>query len=432
MRDPSMEQTAAGLSTTSDIDAKLTVTSHEREVLRSLATKILELASKPEEIEKRKLWTNHNDLITTRPLIFCDPENGWNEIITQEQILCANPLLRVWEMAMRKEIFWATEMKDDKVIEAFFNVPYNYTTTGYGFDEETRRTNDEGSCVWINKIDDYEKDFPKFRFPEIVIDHDKTRRVLDFASEILGDILTVRLRGLWWWSLGMTWDFIKFRSLENFMLDTLIYPEWVHKFMNFLCDATHRKLDFLESNGLLSLNTGGSYVGSGGFGWTTQLPRPDYAPSCIKTLDMWGFSESQETLGIDPEAYGEFIFPYEKTILERFGMNCYGCCEPIDPRWHYVKQFPRLRRVSVSPWANIPKMAEFLQNKYIMSIKPIPTPLSMSSIDENAIRRELRKSLQLTRDCHVEVIMKDNHTLGKNPMNAVNWCRIAKEEALNL
>jgi len=147
---------------------------------------------------------------------------------------------------------------------------------------------------------------------------------------------------------------------------------------------------------------------------------------------MWGFSESQETLGIDPEAYGEFIFPYEKTILERFGMNCYGCCEPIDPRWHYVKQFPRLRRVSVSPWAIIPKMAEFLQNKYIMSIKPIPTPLSMSSIDENAIRRELRKSLQLTRDCHVEVIMKDNHTLGKNPMNAVNWCRIAKEEALNL
>jgi hypothetical protein len=202
--------------------------------------------------------------------------------------------------------------------------------------------------------------------------------------------------------------------------------------MRFLCDATHRKLDFLESNGLLSLNTGGTYVGSGGFGWTSHLPQPGFDPARIKTMDLWGFSESQETVGIDPEAYGEFIFPYEKTILARFGLNCYGCCEPIGPRWHYVKQFPRLRRISVSPWANITELARLLQNKYIMSIKPTPTPLAMSSIDENSIRAALRNILQGTKDCHVEVIMKDNHTLGKNPMNAVNWCRIAKEEAMNL
>jgi len=432
MRDPSMEQTAAGLSTTLGIDTQLIANSHEREVLRSLASTVLELASRPEEDKKRKRWTNHNDLIKTRPLIFCDPENGWNEIITQGQILCANPLLRVWEMALRKDIFWAEKMQDDKVIESFFYVPYNYTSTGYGLIEETHRTSDQGSCVWIDKINDYEQDFPKLRFPDIVIDYNKTRRVVDFANDLLGDILTVKQRGLWWWSLGMTWDYIKFRSLENFMLDILMYPDWVHKFMEFLCKATHRKLDFLESNHLLSLNTGGTYVGSGGFGYTTQLPRPGADPGKVKTMDMWGFSESQETIGIDPEAYGEFIFPYEKTILERFGLNCYGCCEPIDPRWHYVKRFPRLRRISVSPWANIPKMTEQLHDKYIMSIKPSPTPLSMSIMDENAIRKELRQTLRTVRDCHVEVIMKDNHTLGKNPMNAINWCRIAKEEAMNL
>jgi len=31
--------------------------------------------------------------------------------------------------------------------------------------------------------------------------------------------------------------------------------------------------------------------------------------------------------------------------------------------------------------------------------------------------------------CRVEVIMKDNHTLGRNPVNPVAWCRIAREEA---
>lgn len=432
MRDPSMEQTAAGLSTTSGIDAQLIASSRERQVIRALAQKVLELACRPEEEEKRKLWTNHNDLQKTRPLIFCDPENGWNEIVTQDQIQCSNPLLRVWEMALRKEIFWGQTMKDDKVIEVFFYIPYNYTSTGYGLKEETLRTSDEGSCVWIDKITDYEQDLPKLTFPDILIDYEKTNRVVGFANELLGDILTVKLRGVWWWSLGMTWDYIKYRKLEDFMIDILMYPEWVHKFMDFLCKATHRKLDFLESSHLLSLNSGGAYVGSGGFGWTTQLPRSDANPEKVKTMDMWGFAESQETIGIDPDAYGEFIFPYEKTILERFGLNCYGCCEPIDPRWHYVKQFPRLRRISVSPWANIPKMSELLHDKYIMSIKPSPTPLSMRTIDKNAIRTELRQTLQQTKNCHVELIMKDNHTLGKNPMNAINWCRIAKEEAMNL
>jgi hypothetical protein len=28
--------------------------------------------------------------------------------------------------------------------------------------------------------------------------------------------------------------------------------------------------------------------------------------------------------------------------------------------------------------------------------------------------------------------MKDNHTLGNNPQNAVRWVRIAREESMNL
>ena len=173
-------------------------------------------------------------------------------------------------------------------------------------------------------------------------------------------------------------------------------------------------------------------MGSGGFGWTSQLPGDDFDPGKVRTIDMWGFAESQETVGIDPEAFREFIFPYQKTILERFGLNCYGCCEPMDPRWHIVQEIPRLRRVSVSPWASIPKMTDFLADRYILSMKPSPTPLSFPTLDEASVRKKLREDLQTARDCHVEVIMKDNHTLGKNPVNAVNWCRIAMEEVKRL
>ncbi len=429
MRDASMEQTALGISTTHSIAGDIRYSAREKEILRELAKQVAELAVHPREDEKKKLWFKLNDLQPVRPLVFCDPENGWNEIITQDQILCEKPLFRVWEMGLRKEIYWATQMQDDRVIEPFFNVPYSYTDNGWGLTEVYTSGGDGGSHVWDAPIKDYAEDLDKLHFPEITVDYAKTNEIVEVAREILGDILQVRLRGLWWWTLGMTMDFIHLRGLENLMMDLMLYPDEVHRMMAFLRDSKLHMLDFLEKNNLLADNTGGTYVGSGGFGWTSQLPQPDFNPAHVRTMDMWGFTESQETVGISPEMFEEFIFPYQLPIMERFGLNCYGCCEPLDIRWHVVQKFPRLRRVSTSPWANREKMAEFLGNNYVMSLKPSPTPLAMSSLDEASIRAEIRKDLYTTRNCNVELIMKDNHTLGNNPMNAVRWCRIAKEEA---
>jgi hypothetical protein len=130
--------------------------------------------------------------------------------------------------------------------------------------------------------------------------------------------------------------------------------------------------------------------------------------------------------------FEEFVFPYQVPILDRFGLNCYGCCEPLHSRWHVVKRFPRLRRVSVSPWADAAKMAEFLGADYIYSYKPSPADLARETLDEDRIRAELRHILEITRPCRVEVIMKDNHTIGNNPQNVIRWCRIAQEEAARI
>jgi hypothetical protein len=144
---------------------------------------------------------------------------------------------------------------------------------------------------------------------------------------------------------------------------------------------------------------------------------------------MWGFTESQETVGVSPAMYEEFVFPYEKPIMDRFGLTCYGCCEPVPDRWHVVRRHHNLRRVSCCPWADLEKMAEQLRDRHILSIKPNPAAISTAKIDEEAIRRELRRTFDITRGSVVEVIMKDNHTVGKRPENVVRWCRIAREEA---
>ena len=428
-RCPSTEQTAAGLSTTQGLDIPEAISEKEWSILRNLAEKVAELSARDKEARKAELWKEHNDLNYTRPLIFCDPENGWNEIITQDQVQCQSPLLRVWEMHLRKEIHWAESFRDDKVIEPFFNIPYHYTDTGYGLKEIVHSGGEGGSYKYEHPVTDYKEQFGQLHYPEIIVDYVNTEKVLNLARELFHGILEVRLRGIWWWTLGMTWDFIKLRGLENLMLDMMLYPDEVHRLMDFLKNAVMDKLDFLEQNGLLAMNTEGAYVGSGGFGWTSQLPAADRDDRKVRTADMWGFCESQETVGVSPEMVAEFILPYQVPIMERFGLSCYGCCEPLDLRWEYIKNIRGLRRVSVSPWADINKMAEYLGKDFVYSRKPSPTPLAVSNPDWEAIRKELREFITITRDCNVEIIMKDNHTLGKTPDNASTWCRIAMEEA---
>ena len=75
--------------------AVLAFSSAKRATLRRLAAEVAELATRPIEAEKRGLWYRHNTLAATRPVIFCDPENGWNEIIRPEDLACHGPLARL-------------------------------------------------------------------------------------------------------------------------------------------------------------------------------------------------------------------------------------------------------------------------------------------------------------------------------------------------
>jgi hypothetical protein len=49
----------------------------------------------------------------------------------------------------------------------------------------------------------------------------------------------------------------------------------------------------------------------------------------------------------------------------------------------------------------------------------------MPPLIEKSLAGVVRKAKQ--EGCHLEIIMKDNHTLGENPNNATEWCRIARK-----
>ncbi len=418
--------TGAALQSTASFNAarkgEVEMSPADRDLLRDLAVHVAEQAALPLQAQKRTLWRRHNDLEPTRPLVFCDPENGWNEIIREANLGCSGSLARRWEIVLRKELFWARRLRDDKVVEPFFDVGYTCGEDDWGV--RSRQTGGGGgSYVWEPALKE-ESEVDRLHLPELHIDLETSRAAETLARETFAGLLQVRLSGFWWWSLGLTLDLSLWRGLEQVMYDMMDRPQLVHRLMGILRDGNLRKIEELEGRGLLSSNVD-QYVGSGGFGYTGQLP---FANGPARTQEMWGFCESQETVGVSPEMFAEFVFPYQLPLLQRFGLNCYGCCEPLDRRWDVVKETPNLRRVSVSSWADLETMASLLEDRYVFSWKPSPAVLAEPAIDGEAIRSGICHALELTRGCRLEIIMKDNHTLGNNPDNAVRWVQIVREE----
>lgn len=430
--EPATKHPVNGFPPVKGTRSSLVFDTKDRERLRLLASRVAEIAALPVQKEKEKIWTAHNGLKTTQPLVLIDPEYGWNELIPQKTLQCRDELARVWEIHLLKQIYWFENLKDDKVIEPYFDVQYSFGDDGWGIERKKEGGENGGAFKMTGGLQDYEEDFEKLHYPEIEIDYRESHRLMELAHEVFDGILTVRRHQQWWWSLGMTDEFIMLRGFDNFLCDFIEEPDYVHKVLELITNGIEVRLDRLEREGLLSSNTGGTYVGSGGFGWSDELSAPGALSGPVMTKDMWGFFESQETSAVSPDMYGEFILPYHKRLSKRFGLNCFGCCESVTERFQYAKQIHNLRRVSMSPWADWSKIPELLGKDYIASVKPLPTPLSMPRMNEDEVRETVKKALHYTKDLIPEIIMKDNNTLGNNPYNAIRWVEICREEIANL
>jgi len=406
------------------------VTSREREILRRLAGRVAEIASHPEQESRRELWYKHNALEGQKVMILAFPEGGWRELLPDSQLETEDPLARQWEWHFKATVYHREHIKDDRVTEAVFNIPYVHSFSNWGLETRTIRTDSLGAYRWEPPLKELDN-IKKLKFREIEVDVEETRRRVGLAQEIFGDLLKVRIRGTFWWSLGMMTTAIMLRGLERLMMDIYDNPGWLHELMSFLRDGTLAELEYLEKKGFLTLNNEGDYVGSGGFGYSKELPAADFDGRKVRPRDMWGFCEAQEFVSVSPEKFEEFCLNYQMPILERFGLNCYGCCEPLHTRFHLLKKIPNLRRVSVSPWCDLKIAAEALQDRFIFSYKPNPAHLAAETFNENLVRKTLKEALEIARGCHIEIIMKDTHTFRNQPERVERWVRIAKEVAFD-
>jgi len=197
--------------------------------------------------------------------------------------------------------------------------------------------------------------------------------------------------------------------------------------MDRLTSALISQLEQRERLGLLSLNNGNCRVGSGGLGYTELLPQKDFDGARVRSMDLWGSATAQIFSEVSPAMHEEFALKHELRWLERFGLNCYGCCEPLHRKVEMLKKVPRLRRISMSPRVDIDVAAAAVGDRYIYSHKPNPAILASDVWNPEAARRELRDALDRTRGCVVEVILKDISTVRHDPKRLSDWAAVASE-----
>jgi hypothetical protein len=402
------------------------------QILRSLFSRIQDHSQAPVMTKRKNDWKELCALRPNRPMILAETVGVLDELIPLSTLQCEEPWARNLERSLRETIFRVEQVQDDYVVEPWIDVGWKVSIGNYGIEAELEHGDNEGhlgSYHWDAALKNLDDDLDQLHKRELHVDREGTLAWKEFVEEEFGDIMPIRMRGSFWWTTGLTWEAIKLIGLEGLMLSMYDNPDGLHRLMALLRDDFIHLLDWCERENLYTLNNENDYIGSGSIGYTTDLPQNKNGQTDpLKTSDLWGLSESQETVGVSPTLFEEFIFPYQLPVISRFGLSYYGCCEPVHTRIKAIKRIPNLRRVSVSPWCDQRIMADELGSDYIFCRKPNPTLISTSVWDEDSIREDIRSTLDAAGDQPLEFAMKDVHTLNNEPWRLGRWVQIAREE----
>jgi len=416
------------------------ITPRDLDILRRLVARKLEIASDPVNLQRKEAWYKYDARDPgTRPMVLAEVCGVMVEVFGGRTLECEDPEARGLESTLRDEIWQFEDLRDDHVVEPVMCVNWRTQSTGYGVAPvtHTSATADGrlGARNWEPPIKDISHDFDKLHPRTFTVDRDATLARKAWLEKLFGDMLEIRVEGSIGWTQGLTWTAIDLIGLESLMMFMYDDPAGLHRLMAFLRDDHIAFHDWMQAEGLLSLNNLNHYTGSGSIGYTHDLPQPDFRPGQpVRIRDLWCLCESQETVGVGPEQFAEFIFPYQAAVAEHFGKCYYGCCEPVHSRWHVIKQLPNLARVSVSPWCDQEFMAKAMGNRYGFSRKPNPSMISTEKFDEDFIRADIDETLAITKahGCPVELAMKDVHTLNNELGRLARWVQLAREEIDNI
>lgn len=412
------------------------VSAEERQILRELAKKQLELANEEKNIRRKQEWYLHNDLKGEKPMVQLELGTFQNEVI-EPRLRCQSPFARKLETMLYQNFSNQELFDDDRVTPDYFGISYDTEFRLFDIPIKIEHTTDDQDSLghhFVSQIGDLEDDYEKLKKTWYSVDLESTQKKIDTASEIFGDILPVKMQMDALYSVP-TQMLVHFMSMEQMFCNMFDYPELFLEVMDRIANDTLEYFRMLEDKQLILPTTGFEAVGNGTWAFTNELPKSAEAVGRpLTTHDVWGFMDSQETVGISPQMFEELIFPCYQKISGQYGLLSYGCCEPVDPIWdNCLSKLTNLRKLSISAWCNEEMMGERLQGTKVMyHRKPSANYLGVDRIlDEEAFRAHIRKSLLAARGCKMEITQRDVYTIHNDVSKARRYIEIIREEIEN-
>jgi len=399
-------------------------------LLRELAKKYYTLSLQDRNAERLILHRNVNDLKHTRPVVLIN-ELPWVEMNIDNQLtlLCDNPILREAEDFFRKQIFQYTYFPADMILKPYYPLRkiIQFSETGLSVNEDTIATPD-GNHIVAHEYHDQlalEESIDRITMPDVMYMEKETLYKYSVIAEAIGDIVPVKLMGIDCLYVT-TWDDISmYRGVTPLLIDLMDRPEYTHKMVRKLTDIYVHKLNQYEKLGLFESDP-------------FDLHCTPVANSTLKPLEeegfvtrknIWGRGAAQIFASVSGSMREEFDIAYMKETVGQCGLVYYGCCEPLDKMIDIVEEIPNLRKISVTPWADVDRAADVMGSKYVFSSKPNPASVAVSALDEKDLRKELSKILDAIKrnNCPADIVLKDISSCHHNPQNIFNWEKVAME-----
>ena len=94
-----------------------------------------------------------------------------------------------------------------------------------------------------------------------------------------------------------------------------------------------------------------------------------------------------------------------------------------------VEKIPNLRKVSITPWADVNVAAESIGKKYVLAAKPNPASVAVGALDKDNLKKEISGILNACakNGCSCDLVLKDISTCCGRPQNIFEWEHIVME-----
>ena len=258
-----------------------------------------------------------------------------------------------------------------------------------------------------------------------VIDEDATAERLAKLQDAVGDIIPVCLsRKPFYagWRADISTDLGYLRDIGQFMLDMTLNPEWLHRVVGTMSRGIQQAQNEAEAAGDWHLCDHANQAMS----YSKDLADPQPGGESVTRKQLWAFFSAQEMAQVGPAMHEEFILNYQMPMMEKFGLIAYGCCEDYTHKIDMLRKVPNLRRIGVTPVADVAKCAEQIKDEYVFSWRPNPSQMICCGFDPDLIRKVVRDAMDASKGCHVDITLKDIQTVLGKPQDLTEWVKIVR------